>query len=262
MTEDKANPTSDSDNAPAAQPTAAEPVQQSAGLVAGPLCMGITGLVIGLLIWLVLEWQFPFFHPTVPKNASSRPLSPEVTAQLAAEASTATLKNSIASGILIGLLGGLGFAAAEGLARRRPLRHVPWVVLAVVLCAGLGAAAAYVAQGFQQAWRFDRSIEPMTRTLATQWIFWSMVAAGLGLSLGISTRRVSQTLGTALQLVFGAVIVGLLYVPLAGYIFPTDDAERIVPMSTGNRALWAIPALAILGLLLGLARQRRKPAAK
>jgi hypothetical protein len=99
----------------------------------------------------------------------------------------------------------------------------------------------------------------MVRTLATQGIFWSILAAGVGLSLGLSTGRAGHALGTVLQVVLGAVMFGLVYVPLAGYVFPTDNAERIVPTSMANRAVWVIAALAIFGLLLGLSRQRRKP---
>jgi hypothetical protein len=98
----------------------------------------------------------------------------------------------------------------------------------------------------------------MQRTMAMQACFWGLVALGVGLGLGLFAQRFRLVLGTVLQAVMSMVLFVIVYVGLAGVLFPIDDADRIVPDSSGNRALWCIAAMTILGLCLGLARQRRK----
>ena len=98
----------------------------------------------------------------------------------------------------------------------------------------------------------------MQRTMGLQGIFWGLLSIGVGLGVGLFAKRISWVLGTVLQAALSGVLFVIAYVALAGFLFPLDDADRIVPASAGNRALWSIAALTILGLSLGLARQRRK----
>lgn len=233
------------------------------GLRAGVLWMVVAGLLAGLVAWIVFDRAFPFFRtPQVVGGAASAsgPASPAETARMTEEKQLLDRKNSIAAGAFLGALAALIFSAVEAV--RRPCRWsaLALIVIAVLLAAGLGALAGLAAQDFLVAWRLDRRLDPMQRTMALQGIFWGLVAVGVGLGLGLFAKRSALVLGTLLQALMSMVLFVLVYVMLAGVLFPIDDADRIVPASSGNRALWCLAALAILGLFLGLARRRKKVA--
>ncbi len=167
-------------------------------------------------------------------------------------------KNSMAAGLALGALAGLIFSVVEAIRRPRCWSLLASIGITILLAAGLGALAGFAAQEFLETWRLDRRLQPMQRTMALQGIFWGLVAVGVGFGLGLFTRRFGLVLATVLQAAMSMVVFVLVYVVLAGILFPIDDADRIVPASSGNRALWCIVAMTVLGLFLGLARQRRK----
>ena len=232
------------------------------GLCAGPGWMVVAGLLAGLVAWIVFDNAFPFFEPPTsvgpPPAPVAGPPSLAEGEQQTAEIIALGMKNSIAAGAVLGALAGLIFAVVEALRRPRLGASLALIVIGVLLAAGFGALAGFAAQEFHEAWRLDRRLEPMQRTMAMQGIFWVLVAVGVGLALGLFAGRFRWVLGTVLQAVMSMVVFALGYVMLAGFLFPLDNADEIVPASSGNRALWCLAAMAILGLFLGLARQRRK----
>lgn len=235
---------------------------EAKGLCAGPGWMTVAGLLTGLVAWIVLGNAFPFFEEqlsSVPPPAPTAAPPPGAEGdQSRNEKAALVLKNSVAAGAALGALAGLIFLAVE--ASRRPRRgaSLALVPIGVLLAAGFGALAGFAAQEFHEAWRLDRSLEPMQRTMAMQGIFWVLVAMGVGLGLALFAGRLRWALGTVLQAVMSMVAFALGYVMLAGFLFPIDDADRIIPASSGNLALWCIAAMTVLGLFLGLARQRPK----
>ncbi|HPM79246.1 MAG TPA: PmoA family protein [Candidatus Anammoximicrobium sp.] len=249
---------SDSTNSPPSNDVGMAPL----GLCAGPGWMVVAGLLAGLVAWIVFDHAFPFFKPPTsagpPPVPVAGPPSPAEGEQQTAEIIALDLRNSIAAGAVLGALAGLVFAVVEALRRPRRGASLALIAIGVLLAAGFGALAGFAAQEFHEAWRLDRRLEPMQRTMAMQGIFWVLVAVGVGLGLGLFAGRFRWMLGTVLQAVMSMVVFALGYVMLAGFLFPIDNADQIVPASSGNRALWCLAAMAILGLFLGLARQRRK----
>ncbi len=231
-------------------------------LCAGPRWMLAAGLLAGLVAWIVFDNAYPFLLLSQASGGTAAlaagPPSPAEIARLAAEKQVLNRKNSMAAGLVLGALAGLIFSVVEALRRPRRWSSLALIGITVLLGAGLGVLAGYAAQEFLVAWRLDRRLQPMVRTMAMQGIFWGLVAAGVGLGLGLFAKRFPLVLGTAAQAMMSVVLFVLVYVVLAGILFPIDDAERIVPASSGNRALWCIAGLAVLGLFLGLARQRQK----
>ena len=228
------------------------------GLCAGPGWMLVAGLLAGLVAWLLLDNAFPFVNTPISSGSSGNNMpSQEESARLSNEKYVLNQKNSIAAGAALAALAGLIFSVVEALRRPRRWSSLALIVIGVVLAAGFGALAGFAAQEFHEVWRLDRRLEPMQHTMALQGIFWVLVAVGVGLGLGLFTKRFRWVLGTVLQAVMSMVAFALVYVMLAGFLFPVDDADRIVPASSGNRALWCLAAMSMLGLFLGLARQRR-----
>jgi hypothetical protein len=240
----------------------AAPVERPGGLQAGPLWMTLTGLLVGFIAWSLLANAYPIFQsPPSPDAYRMGPPSPADMAGLDAQRLNDDMKNILVVGLAVAALAGFAFATVEWAAARRSWSGLAHIVLAVILAAGLGALAGYAAQSLLLAWRFDRSIEPMQRTIAAQGVFWVVLAAGVGIGAGLFARRFLLLAATALQAIMSMVLFVLLYVPLAGYLFPLDDAERIVPASIAHRGVWVVPALALIGLFLGLARRRQPRAA-
>jgi MFS family permease len=224
--------------------------------------MVIAGLLAGLAAWLVFDNAYPFLRtPTVSGGSNSRAAGPPSAAEierLGAENRVLHQKNAMGAGLALGAMAGLVFSVVESMRRPRRWSSLALIGITVLLAAGLGALAGFAAQEFHEAWRLDRRLEPLQRTMALQGIFWGLVAGGVGLGLGLFAKRFRLVLGTVVQAIMSMVLFVIVYVGLAGILFPIDDADRIVPASSGNRALWCIAALTVLGLFLGLARQRRK----
>ncbi len=243
-------------------PTSGDSGVLQQGLCAGPRWMLAAGLLAGIVAWIVFDKSYPFLRLSQASGEAAPlaagPPSPAEIARLGAEQRVLNQKNSMGAGLVLGALAGLIFSVAEALRRPRRWSSLALIGIAVLLAAGLGVLAGYAAQEFLVAWRLDRRLQPMYRTMAMQGIFWGLVAVGVGLGIGLFAKRFQLVLGTAAQAMMSVVLFVLVYVVLAGILFPIDDAERIVPASSGNRALWCIAALTVLGLFLGLARQRQK----
>ncbi len=229
------------------------------GLCAGPGWMLVAGLLAGLVAWFIFETSFPFVGtPIDAGNVGGNAPSQAEAERVSNENHVLHQKNSVAAGSVLGALAGLIFSVVEALRRPRRWPSLAVIAIGVLLAAGSGALAGFAAQEFHEAWRLNRTLEPMQHTMAMQGIFWGLLAAGLGLGLGSFAKRFRWVLGTVLQAVMSMVAFAAAYVMLAGFLFPIDDANRIVPASSGNRALWCLGAMTMLGLFLGLARQRRK----
>lgn len=240
--------------------TQADPRSIQPGLVAGPLRMGIAGLLVGLIGWQIIHWSYPFFE--VPFLQLANPDSPneEEQTQMGLIRFETSRKDVTVTGLILGGLAGLLFGLMEGVSQRGVLRTMAITSISVVLGASLGAVGGYFSMSFQWAYRRDPALADMTREIGIQGIFWLAIAAGVGLGVALYARRVSLALGVLLQTILGAVLFVIVYVPLAGLVFPTDSGERTVPYFTSNSAVWALLAFGIMGLMLGLARSRPKEA--
>ena len=249
-----------SEQAPAPPANASGTVTESAsaGLVAGPLRMGMAGLLVGLIAWQILHWAHPYFEvPEIPVKNERSPTEDELKQQQIAGMETER-KELMAFGLIMGGLAALVFALVEGVSRGGVGRTLTITCIAIVLGAGLGAVGGYLSVSFQHAYYTDESLQPMTRTFGTQGIFWLLMASGIGLGVALFAGRVSLVMGAFLQTVLAAVLFVIIYVPLAGLVFPTDDAERTIPYSSGNMAVWAIGAFGLMALMLGMSRLRAK----
>lgn len=243
----------------AAGPPATETDVSPGGLCAGPGWMVVAGLLAGLVAWAILDNAFPFVTAAISSgNSAGNSPSPDDSERMSKEQHVLNQKNSSGAGLVLAALAGLIFTVIEALRRPRRWSSLAVIVIGTLLAAGFGALAGYAAQEFHEVWRLDRRLEPMQHTMAMQGIFWVLLAVGVGLGLGLFAKRFPLVLGTVLQAVMSMVAFALAYVMVAGYLFPIDDANRLVPASSGNRALWCLAALTMLGLFLGLARPRRK----
>ena len=232
----------------------------SAGLVAGPLRMTIAGLLVGLIAWQILHWNHPFFEvPETPVENERSPTDDELLQEKIAVMET-DRKEAVVFGLIVGGLAALVFALVEGISQGGVGRTLVITSVAIVLGAGLGAVGGYLSVSFQYAYEFDESLQPMTRTFGTQGIFWLLTASGIGLGVALFAGRVSLVLGVLLQTFLASVLFVIIYVPLAALLFATDNAERMIPFSSGNMAVWAIGAFGLMGLMIGLSRLRAKKA--
>lgn len=245
--------------AEAAQPAGSSDAARP-GLVAGPLRMGIAGLLTGLLAWQLVYWTNPIFAEPIVEQEN--PVTPSENDQkkMGIVRFETNRKNAAATGLLLGGLAALIFGLVEGISQGRALRAMAITCVSVVLGACLGAVGGYCAMTFQWNYWFDPSLTPMKRELGIQGIFWLPMAAGVGLGIALYAGRVGLGLGALVQTILGAVLFVIVYVPLAGLAFPTDYAESAIPYSSMNVAVWTVLALGLMGLMLGLARPRQKKA--
>lgn len=222
---------------------------------AGPLAMGAGGLLAGIIGWLILEIRFPFFF--VSEELRQRiPLSfppPELLAEFAAEQRAVNVWNAGAAGMVLGTSVALLFALVQGAGRGYRQSRLP-MALCVVCGSVAGALAGLASQIVLN--RLLAATEPMTAAVVFQAVFWALLGGGAGAGAGCFAGSGSRFLGLLLQGVLVGAVFGLVYASVAAFAFPVDNAERLVPTSLANRAIWAMAGLGLLGLLLGSAAER------
>ena len=243
-------------------PAGETPVSTTSGMpasrpLAGPLAMGGAGLLAGTVGWLVLELTFPFFE--VPDEVLQQiPLSfapPGLLAQYAAEKQVVDLKNAAATGLLFGSIVAVAVAVAQGAVRGHRQSYL--LAVSCVACGSVaGAAAGLVSQVCLN--RLPSTTEPMTVAVVFQAAFWAILGAGTGAGVGLFSGSASRFLGLLSQGLLAGAVFGLVYAAGAACAFPVDDAERLVPASLANRAVWSVAGTAVIGLLLGTASHRRR----
>jgi hypothetical protein len=222
-----------------------------------PLAMGAAGLLAGLVVWLILESVFPIFR--VPEEVLKRiPLSfapPDVLADFAAEKQKTDLWNALSAGLLLGTLASMAFAFVQGLLRRQPVTY-----LSPAICIAGGAATGAVA-GLASQWGLSDLMartEPLTAAVLIQTVFWAILGAGAGAGTGLFSGSLPRFAGLMGQGLVAGALFGLLYAVAAACAFPVDDAERLIPASPANRAVWTVVGIAVVGLLLGASSSRRR----
>jgi hypothetical protein len=242
---------------PSATPASGADGTASPGGTAGPLVMGGAGLLAGAAAWLVLELSYPWF--SVSQELLDRiPLSfppAHLLEEFAAAQQRVNLMNASAAGLLMGVLAGALFALAQVAAggSRRSYLHVALGIL----CGGaVGAVAGLTCQLVLV--RLLHATEPLTAALICQIVFWALLGGGVGAAAGIAAARRDRVLGLAIQGVLAGAVFGLIYAPVAAFVFAVDDAERLVPASLANRTVWAVLGMSVVGLLLGSVSRRRR----
>ncbi len=256
--------TSNDNRLPADQDVPADetPVSTATGIsasrpLAGPLAMGGAGLLAGTIGWLILEFTFPFFQ--VPEEVSQRiPLSfapAGLLAEFAAESQAVKLKNAAATGLLLGTLMAAAFAVAQSAVRGGRPSYL--LTAFCVVCGSVaGAVGGLVGQVCLN--HLLSTTEPMTAAVGFQAVFWTFLGAGTGAGVGLFSGSASRFFGLWGQGMLAGALFGLVYAAGAAWAFPVDDAERLVPASLANRAVWSVAGIAVIGLLLGTASHRRR----
>jgi hypothetical protein len=240
------------------QPGSAGRPNVASQTLTAPLAMGFAGLLAGGIVWCIVELSFPLFE--VPDELLQKiPLSfppAELLAEVAAAKQVVNLKNGAAVGLLLGLLATTAFSVAQGAARgfHRSLGQMAMCVV----CGGAGGATAGLVS---QLWmnHLLSSTEPMTAAVVVQAAFWGILGAGAGVGVGMFSGSVGGFFRLVFQGVLAGAIFGLVYGVAAAFVFPMDDAERLLPASLANRAAWAVVGTAVLGLLLGTSSKQRRP---
>lgn len=231
------------------------------GLKAGPLRMGIAGLLIGIAAWQVIHWSFPFY--AVPEVKMANPDSPtaQEQEQMGLARFEAGRKNVMTAGLIMGALAGLVFAFVEGVSQGNVAKLLVLSIVTLALGGLLGAVGGYCSMTFQWKYWFDPSFTAMKREMGIQGIFWLAIAAGVGLGVGLHAKRPAPIAMALIQSLLGAVLFVIVYVASAALLFPTDSGERTVPYMSPNVAFWAILGFGLMGVMLGLARPaKKKPA--
>jgi hypothetical protein len=258
------------EEAPIARRLVAEPTAPSAAVpapggigadspaaAACPLVMCGAGVLAGAAGWLVLEFNYPFFRVSDELLALIMPLAiPPVhlVEEFVAEQRCVNLQNASAAGLLMGALAALMIALVQGAARGFRRSYVPMALC--VLCGGAaGAVGGLAARALLE--RLWGTAEPMTVAVVLQIVFWALLGGGVGAGTGLVVAPRRHLLGILCQGVLIGAIFGLIYAPLVALAFPVDDAERLVPESLANRAVWSVVGMSVLGLLLGTAVKRR-----
>jgi hypothetical protein len=183
----------------------------------------------------------------------------ELMAEFAAEKQAVARKNAAATGLLMGVLAASAFAATQGLSRgrRRTMLTAP---LSILVGGGAGVVAGWVSQLWLN--HLLATAEPLTAVVLFQTAFWAILGAGLGAGTGLFAGSPGRFCVLLCQGLVAGAAFGLADATIAGFAFPVDDAEQLVPVSLVNRGIWSVVGISWLGLLLGASsRRRRVPAA-
>jgi hypothetical protein len=236
----------------------AETQPGSASSVFPVLVMVAGGFVTGMAVWLVLEVGFPLFSVSeeirdkIPLSFPSR----DVLQEFAAAKRSVELQNSMAAGMVMGVLAGAVFSVLQS-AFRRADRLITKVLFCAAWSGAMGLAAAWVGQTLAVHGRDLASDESILRTMLVHACYWAVLGGAVGMRLALPSRGLRDGSRLVCQGISAGVLTALIYVPFAGSVFPLDDAERLLPASPLNRGFWVIAGMLILGALLGTASGRR-----
>jgi hypothetical protein len=265
-----------------------EPGVTGSVIVAAPGVWGFgaIGLAAGVGMWIVLEVAFPVF--SVPEEITAKiPLSfppPGLMQEFKEAKQWADAKNSMTAGMLMGMLAGLllsthlqvfqhngvvrekgsgTFCAKHpsGRSGKRCLTPFSLRVLACTIWGGVsGLLAGIAGQALLSVLREFTADDSMARIVGVHTAYWSILGMGTGMGLALFADGFRHAAALVCQGLLAGVLTALVYVPIAGTLFPVDDAERLVPESAINCGVWSILGLAILAVLMGTALHRRNGA--
>ena len=158
----------------------------------------------------------------------------EIKAERIAATEQTEYRNSALSYALVGLLVATSLGLAAGVVKKSVAATLCGLLLGIVLGTGLGAAGGITATFAEGV--LNRG-DPMLLTIAMHAAGWIVVALGVALPVGLATRA-SWIPKFMLAAVISGVLAAVLFSIGAGFLFPSEMADRPVPEGTGNRILW------------------------
>jgi hypothetical protein len=227
-------------------------------LAAGPLAGLLIALLAGAVCWVLLETAFPVFAISDRLANLPTPAPVEDLVELEMANRQAASRNAI---LFLGILGavvGGGLAVGEGVARRSGRLILTAVLAGTAVAALFGCLAGLIGH---MAFDFHRPIEglsPLAKTIRTQAILSATLGLGLGLAVGMISRRGRIALTCLVGGLLAGVLAGIVYPMLTAICFPGLATESVVPSQTIGRLVWIAVLTGFAGLVIpGVARQRR-----
>jgi hypothetical protein len=146
----------------------------------------------------------------------------------------------------------LGLALSGAAARGPWQRRAAAALLSGLLGASAGAGAGWVAKYVEQHHFRGREVE-MAEGMLLQGIGWSLLAAGVGVGVGLTRAGLPGVPQAACGAVLGGIAASMLYIPAAGFLYVSDFADHVFPegfLSEGstNHLFWTGLAGGVIGL--------------
>lgn len=232
-------------------------------LVGGAWLYLVAGLAAGALAWaILLHFDQPFKMPQVQGMNSS----PEELAQ----SRRAEFGNIAFVFAVFGALIGAAFAAAEGLARKRPGFIALGLLLGATLGGGFGAMGGAmvkivfeypVPESMHGLMRDPNFPFDMIKTMLMHAIGWGITGLGIGLGLGLTTWRAKVIVQAPFAAVVGGAISALVYGFVVALLVKTAQTDLMVPHPGWNRLGWFLMTAGLMGLVVGGLGKSRRPKA-
>ena len=217
----------------------------------GWLTFLVAGVVAGLLSCLAVHFSYDSFrlpHDVLVKFDQSS--IPEGDQRIIAEAQgkllyqrTTILLAAVGAivGSLLSLATALTFATA-----RRPLSAI---LMGSLLGAIFGALAGRVGLEVGDYLRSNTEDE-LLRISGMHAIFWMVIGVGVGLAVGVVRRRRGALPRSLVVVLAAGALAAAVYSPLAGTLFPVEEADTAIPIGFGSRLLWTMLAAGCMAVLL------------
>lgn len=232
---------------PEASPSAGGAVP-AAGLRCGPLPGCAAALLAGLLTWGLVQAAFPVFD--IPEELKNLP-SPQPS-HLAVQAERAQIQadrwNATLLAAILGMTVAGAVATAECLLGGR-VAAAWWRILVSGLVAGLvGAAGGLSASLLLESPQLLVGMSPLARTISVQCL--GLGLAGLGIGLGVGATGGGRVLlNAAVGGALAGVLAGFVYPTGMGYLLPTAQTERVVPLEPTSQLIW-LGAMSVISVLV------------
>lgn len=225
-------------------------------LTVNPLVGAILALAAGIAAWALIG----AVAPVIPRVSWPTMPSGELAAKLNAEQQRIDCYNGIIGFGLFGAILGGAMAVGEGLARRSLRTALGGGLLLAVVGAAFGGLAGVVGHVVRNACGLDKAVVPLGNSLCLYVASLATLGGGIGLGLGLLTRRVCQIATHLFTGILAGGLAGVLYPVLLSYCLPSVGAAAVIPAAGGGRLLWAALASGLIGLLIpgtALRRTRR-----
>lgn len=252
-----ASPSPDDKKQTTAAPAASQPQLQ-----ANLLVLLLTATAAGALAWWLIDGLYDRMFP-IPREVakfydSAGMTSEQSDAVFAAERTRNFQRGALVFGIF-GAATGMLFALAEGLSRRSIRRTLTGAAAGLVVgmlfgaMGGLAGVAVYL--------QFDNHVKSINWMIATHATNWGIAGIGIGFALGVSTSSLRVAGRSAVAALGAGVVAAFLYPLIAGYFFPVEETDKIIPSGNWNRLVWIMLTSVLMALMIATAGPRGRLAA-
>lgn len=217
----------------------------------------VVALVVGFVVWMVLEAALPVFHmPDELKDLSGN-LSQAQIDRFSSSSREVKNKNAALAAAVLAAALAMSLTVAELLARRQISRAAWGAPLAAIVAAGGAIGAVMAGAVLIDALRLDNLL---TKTLLVQGALLGIMGLGVGIAVSLPIVRPRLLANCSIGGLLGGILAALSF-PMLVSLLPRVRTEGFVPDESSGRLLWILLASGLIGAAVaGLSKEQPKKA--